>query len=60
MVSIMSLSVPVVFAIDVADNLEADIALVEEGFVMELVERGKDICRKATFVLVGKNLHSYC
>ena len=31
MVCIMSLSVPVVFAIDVVDNLEFEVILVDEG-----------------------------
>ena len=38
MVSVTSLSVPVVFAIDVVDDLEVDVALVEKSIVVELVE----------------------
>ena len=53
MVSITSLSYPGVFAIDVPDNLEVDIALVEEGIVVELVEMEKGIGRKATFMFMG-------
>ena len=33
MLSVMSLSVPVVFAIDVLNNLEVDAALVEDDIV---------------------------
>ena len=48
MVSIMLLSVPDVFAIDKVDNLEVEVALVEEGIVVELVKMGKGIGEKAT------------
>ena len=43
MVCIMSLSVPVVFAIDVVDNLEFEVTLVDEGIVVKLVEMQKGI-----------------
>ena len=57
MVCVASLFVPVVFAIDLVDNLEVDIALVEEGILMELVEMEKCVSGKATIMFVGMNLH---
>ena len=59
-VSVMSLSVFIVFDIDVVDNLQVDIALVEEDIVVELVEMGKGIGGKANFIFMGMNFHSYC
>ena len=60
MVSVMSLSAPVVYAIVVVDNLGVEVTLVEEGIVVELVEMGKGFGGNATFMFMGMNLHSYC
>ena len=49
------LSVPVIFAIEVVDDLETDIALAEEGIVVELVETRKGKGGNATFMFMGVN-----
>ena len=53
----MFLFVPVVFAIDVVNNLEVEVTLVKEDLV-ELMKMGKGIGGKTTFMLTGTNLHS--
>ena len=58
MVSITSLFVPVVFAFDVVDNLEAEVILVKEGIVVEPMEMGKGKGSKTTFMYTGMNLYS--
>ena len=55
MFSITYLFVPVVFAIDVVD-LEVEVALVEEGILVELMEMGKGNDRKTMFMFIGMNL----
>ena len=60
MVSVMSLFVSVVFAIDVVDDFEVEVTLVEEGIVVKLVEMKKGIGGKTMFMFMGMNLHSYC
>ena len=56
--SVTDLFVPVVFAIDVFNNLEVEVTLLEEGIVVELMEMGKDNDGKTTFMFTGMNLHS--
>ena len=58
MVFIMSLSVPVAFAIDVVNALKVKVTLVEECISVELVEMGKGIGGKTIFMFTGMNLHS--
>ena len=58
MIFITALFFPVVFAIDVVDNLEVEVTVIEEGIVVELIEKGLGDGGTTTSMFIGMNHHS--
>ena len=58
MVSVKSFCVPVVFVIDVLDDLEVAVILIEECIVVEPVEMGWGNGGTTMFMFTGINLNS--